>query len=230
MEKSINLNYTYFYNRHKDAIKVYPTEFVVRTFLANYDGLIKDFKLGGKILDLGFGDGRNTAFLIEQGYQVFGTEITQEIVDLVNERIQKLGLPRADLRVGRNSKLPFEDNFFDVLLGCHVSYYCDEGETFENNLNEFSRILNSGGWLVTSLAKKESYILKNAEQSKENGHYIIKNDPYKNRKGYKFRAFASKEEVLTTFEKNFQHISIGSAENNYFGIDERVYWFVGQKK
>ena len=43
---------------------------------------------GDKVLDLGFGDARNTMFLIEKGYEVSGTEITEEIVNLSKERLK----------------------------------------------------------------------------------------------------------------------------------------------
>ena len=72
----INNKYTEFYN-NITAKYVYPTEFVVRTFLANYPNLNyqKPIK-GDRVLDIACGDGRNTRFLCEQGYDVYGTEIT----------------------------------------------------------------------------------------------------------------------------------------------------------
>ena len=60
---AINNNYEKYYNK-KDYVNIYPTEFVVRTFLAHYPNLNFDKpKKGSSILDIGFGDGRNTAFL-----------------------------------------------------------------------------------------------------------------------------------------------------------------------
>lgn len=41
---------------------------------------IKPFT-GNKILDIGFGDGRNTVFLCDAGLAVSGIEITQGLVD-----------------------------------------------------------------------------------------------------------------------------------------------------
>ena len=65
-KSKINSSYTSFYES-KNPKKVYPTEFVVRTFLGKYPALNLELKSGFKVLDIGFGDGRNTAFLIEQG-------------------------------------------------------------------------------------------------------------------------------------------------------------------
>lgn len=78
--------------------------------MAKYPALKLTLKSNSKVLDLGFGDGRNTAFLIEQGYEVYGIEITKEIVDLTAKRLANLGLS-ATLKIGRNRDIPFEDDF-----------------------------------------------------------------------------------------------------------------------
>ncbi len=225
--EDINTHYTEFYaTRNPDL--VYPTEFVVRTFLAKYPNLKLELKRGNKVLDLGFGDGRNTIFLIQNGYDVYGTEITEEIVDLTKARLERLGL-KAQLELGRNSKLPYSNDFFDTILGCHVSYYCDENESFTDNVKEFARVLKPQGYYITSLPMASSYIFKNAEKL-EDGCMRINSDPYNNRNGYKLRPFQNEDEVMKELSPYFHNFSFGSAQNNYYGIDERVYWVVCQKK
>lgn len=87
--KEIDNNYTKFY-KNKNHIFLYPTEFVVRTFLASYPELdMKKLPVKSKILDVGCGDGRNAVFLLEQGFEVYGTEITEEICSHTEERIKK---------------------------------------------------------------------------------------------------------------------------------------------
>lgn len=225
-QSDINSSYTAFYES-KNPQKVYPTEFVVRTFLGKYPGLNISLKLGYKVLDIGFGDGRNTGFLIEQGYDVYGIEITQKIVDLTMARLKSLGLS-ANLKVGRNSNIPFDNNFFDVVLACHSSYYCDAGETFHNNLTEISRVIKKGGWFITSLADHNSYIFKGATKL-DDGYMLINNDPYKIRNGYKLWSFKNEDEIKSEFSSYFENFAFGKAQNNYYGIDERVFWVVCQK-
>jgi ubiquinone/menaquinone biosynthesis C-methylase UbiE len=226
---SINTHYTDFYVKRNPRV-VYPTEFVVRTFLANYPGLHFQEKPspGSKVLDIGFGDCRNTVFLCQQGFDTYGIEITDTIVDLGNQRLKDLGC-NAELKVGRNAQIPYSDQFFDCLLACHSCYYCDPGDTFANNVREFSRVLKPGGWFIGSVPDVNSYIFTGGKQD-SSGCIEITNDPYENRNGYKLRAFASNEEIQDEFSELFDTFSFGSAENNYYGIDERVRWVVCRKK
>jgi ubiquinone/menaquinone biosynthesis C-methylase UbiE len=224
----INNNYEKFYAQRAD-LRVYPTEFVVRTFLANYSGLkFRKPAVGDKVLDIAFGDGRNTVFLCDQDYSVCGIEITEGIVHQTSERLAKLG-HQADLRVGRNSKIPFDDNFFDYLLACHCCYYCDEGETLADNMNEYARVMKPGSWLVTSVANRESYIFKDALLL-DDGSLRIQADPYGNRDGYRLHGFSSKEQIEAYLSPWFEHFSFGFADNDYYGVSERLFWVVCQKR
>lgn len=219
------------YERHyakRTGLRVYPTEFVVRTFLANYPGLhFRKPSAGERVLDVAFGDGRNTVFLCDQGLEVSGIEITQGIVDQTRQRLEQLGY-RADLVVGRNSRIPFPDGHFDYVLGCHCCYYCDEGESFADNLREYARVLKRGGYLVASVACRDSYIFEDATQLPD-GSLVIRADPYGNRNGYRLQAFRNRQELEEYMAPYFCDFSLGFADNDYYGISERVFWVVCRK-
>lgn len=227
-DKNIDASYERFYAQ-RSAAKVYPTEFVVRTFLASYPGLkFSKPRPGDRILDVGFGDGRNTGLLCDLGLSVSGIEITQGIVDQTRARLLTQGHV-ADLRVGRNSSIPFADSLFDYILACHCCYYCDEGEKFSDNLAEYARVLKPRGYLVASVADRSSYIFENADELPD-GSLVIHSDPYGNRDGYRLHAFSDRTRLEEYFSRHFENFSVGTADNNYYGISERVFWVVCQKR
>jgi len=224
---NINGNYTDFYKKKKSE-RLYPTEFVVRTFLASYPGLNASLKENGKVLDIGFGDGRNSVFLANEGHSVYGIEITSEIVDMLKKRFEDLKLSGI-FEVGRNNNIPFKDNLFDTILACHSSYYIDEDDSFDNNLFEISRVLKKDGYFITSLPNNDSYILKDGDRF-DDGSVIVKKDPYDNRNGYKLQSFTSTKDIKSRLSKYFYNFSFGFGHNNWYGIDEKVFWVVCQKR
>jgi SAM-dependent methyltransferase len=204
---------------------VYPVEFVVRTFLGRYPKLRLDPSTypGRRILDLGYGDGRNFPLLFNLGFEIAGVEISDEINRQAADRIKTLGIS-ADLRTGHNSSIPFPDKHFAFLLACHSCYYVSEGDTFTDNLHEIARVLEPNGVFVCSLAHQDTYILRDAEPL-GGGHYRITHDPYGLRDGTIFRAFASTTEIEEAFGSHFIDLRIGYCDDNFYGIEQRV-WIV----
>ena len=68
---------------------VYPVEFVVRAFLGRYPDLHmpKDEYERKRILDLGYGDGRNMPLLSNLGMKIHGVEISEDINRHVRARL-----------------------------------------------------------------------------------------------------------------------------------------------
>jgi len=103
--ENIKSNYT---NEHilKSSKHLYPTEWLIRTMLGKYPDLVFDKSCydGGKILDIGFGDGRNFQLFDNIGLDIYGVEITEEIVSLAKNKMKSLNLP-AKLVVGNNNNI-----------------------------------------------------------------------------------------------------------------------------
>ncbi len=219
---ALEAHYEDFYSR-RNPEKVYPVEFVVRTFLGTYPGLKLDRASysGAKILDLGFGDGRNMPLLHDLGFEIFGVEISEEICALTRRRMQRLGV-RVRVETGSNSSIPFADQAFDFILACHACYYVAPRQTFVDNLREITRVLRPGGRFIFSLPKTDTYILQGALPLGK-GHYRIMQDPYGIRNGGVFRAFDSRQEIIDELGGFFGDFSLGLCENDFYGVYEKVW-------
>lgn len=228
MMKTVTTTYTDFHEGHNPT-HIYPTEWVVRTLLGNYPNLYIDKSKyqGGKILDIGFGDGRNWPLLKNIGLSIYGLEISEKILSLGEQRAQMLDIP-VTLKVGTNASVPFEDEYFDYLLACHSCYYVDAGTTFLDTLKEYSRILKPGGTLIASLPEAHASIFDGCKEL-EDGHVEIRNDPWGLRDGYIFRRFSTEDEIRATFGSYFNSLSIGLCLDNYYGLRINLFLLVCQR-
>jgi SAM-dependent methyltransferase len=213
------------YYDQRNPINVYPVEFVVRAFLGNYPRhkTAGSAYAGQRVLDLGFGDGRNMPLLHNLGMRVFGVEISQEICDLTQARMRRLGYD-VETRVGHNSNIPYEDEFFDAVLACHACYYVHSGTRFSDNVTEIARALKSGGSFVFSAPIGSSYIMRDATDLGD-GHMQITRDPYGVRNGSILKKFDRAVDIEAELSPTFQDFAIGSCRNDFWGIEEHV-WIV----
>src|SRR3989338_4018993 len=93
----------------------YPSEYVIRIFKGAYPHLNfgKENFSGRSICDVGCGDGRNLRFLKERGFEIYGTEISEEIVEQAKANLERVGARGGEIAVGSNDKLPFAKEKFD---------------------------------------------------------------------------------------------------------------------
>jgi SAM-dependent methyltransferase len=214
--------YSAFYQTRSPQ-RVYPVEFVVRALLGTYPRLkmARSSYAGARVLDLGFGDGRNMPLLSDLGMRVHGVEITEDICRRTEARMAQAGIAVVT-RVGRNSSIPFDDDFFDVVLACHACYYVDPGSGFADNVREVARVLRPGGSFIFSAPMASSYIMAGAEDLGD-GHMRIINDPYGVRNGSILKRFDHESEIQSALAPAFENFAIGSCRNDFWGIEEHVW-------
>ena len=166
------------------------------------------------------GDGRNLAFLNECGFDIFGTEISKEIVNKTKKNLSNFKI-KPTLKVGTNSEINFKDNFFDYVLSWNSIYYMGENLDFNSHVEEHARIM--------AIPKLAFHYFKGSKKVKP-GYCMIKNDPLKIRNGQVLRYFKNTNEIKTAFSKKFKNFIFGSIEDDCFGYDYHWYLVICQKK
>jgi len=228
-----NTNLISSYNKYyedRTHIHVYPVEFVVRTLLGTYPNIKMDRSnyAESKILDIGYGDGRNMPLLNNLKFRIHGLEISEEINRQGAERLAHLGI-EAELKTGTNDQIPYENGYFDYILACHSCYYIKDQTLFDDNVKEFNRVLKSNGIFIASLPMGDNFIFKDAKNL-SNGYFEIVNDPYGIREGTVHKTFEDKDEILKYFSPLFKNITIGHINDDYFGIKIKMWIVVATKK
>ena len=210
----------------------YPGEWVIRTLLGNYPELKTkmNFKKSSKVLDLGFGDGRNWSLLNNMELAIFGVDISSEIIESGYIQANKLGISDITLSMGRNSHIPFGNDYFDLILASNSFYYIDKDVSFEDHLKEISRVGKKDSVFVASLPRVEkNFLFKNASHL-ENGIYLINNDPHLLRNGYRLRGFNNKNEIKDVFDDVLYNISIAHLYSDYFNYEISQFIITGNLK
>jgi len=89
--------------------------------------------------------------------------------------------------------------------------------------------LNDIGTSYESYYARRTGIFDGAEDLKD-GSSVINCDPYGNRYGYRLHGVTSVDEIRKYFSPYFKNFSFGHADNDYYGISERVFWVVCQQR
>lgn len=111
---------------------------------------------GMRILDAGCGYGRNLAYLLREGAEVFAVDASPAGVEHVRQLSKSLntGLPDENFQVGRVEKMPFADEFADVVICNSVLHFARDDAQFLAMHAELWRVLRPGGLLFCRLASR----------------------------------------------------------------------------
>lgn len=110
-----------------------------------------------KLLYIGFGEGQNLPYLISQEFKVYGTEIAKSRLDFAKKIIKK-NKQKAFLQLVDSNKLPFKDNFFDIIIAWQSLSYNNK-KTLKESLDEIKRTLKPGGCFLSSMISLRQKLL-----------------------------------------------------------------------
>jgi ubiquinone/menaquinone biosynthesis C-methylase UbiE len=126
-----------------------------------------------KVLEYGFGGGCNTEALLDQGYQVFGIDVSKAAFNTTKRRFigkedkikGKLNLSLID---STTSRIDFEDNSFDYIVAMSVLSLLGSEQRIKLLLREFKRVLKEGGRIVLDINDQDSEFSKGKKEVEKN--------------------------------------------------------------
>jgi len=120
-----------------------------------FDQLLKGrITTGDRVLDAGCGSGRNAHYLLREGFDVFGVDDNPRAVAAFTELAAELGRPLQEGRARQAplDALPFDQDYFDVVICSAVLHFAHDDEHFEGMIAELFRVLRPGGLFFSRLA------------------------------------------------------------------------------
>ena len=120
-----------------------------------FDQLLKGrFDDCNKVLDAGCGGGRNLVYFLQNNYDVYGIDPNPEAVMHVRGLAKQLAptLPETNFLAAPAQELPFEDNYFDLVISSAVLHFANDNNHFDAMLRSMWRVLKPGGYLFARLA------------------------------------------------------------------------------
>ncbi len=203
----------------------WPSEAVIRIFKGKYPNLNinKDNFNGKKICDIGCGDGKNLILFKSLGFDVYGIEITSEIVNKIKLNMQVAQIDNFDIRVGTNRSMPFENEYFDYILSWNACYYMGREKSFSDYVKEFARVIKKDGTLVLSIPKKSCFIYSESKEVRD-GYRLIERDPRGVRSGEVLRVFEDEKEIKDSFSEYFKNFVFASISDDWFGLN--LHWHI----
>ena len=105
---------------------------------------------GGRLLDVGTGDGRFLVTARQAGYEVVGTEVSEAGAGYARER-------GFDVHLGQITDLTLPKETFDVATIWHVLEHVPDPQTV---LNKVYSLLRPGGILVVAVPNEENFFFR----------------------------------------------------------------------
>lgn len=132
----------------------------LRRALGDIDIYLFDQLLRGRfdgrrsVLDAGCGSGRNLAYFLRAGFEVFAVDRDPGAIERVQALAAELApqLPAGNFRVGEIDALPFPDLRVDAIICSAVLHFAADPSHFERMLCEMWRVLRPDGLFFARLA------------------------------------------------------------------------------
>ena len=126
------------------------------------DQLMKDrINSSSRVLDAGYGRGRNLEYFVKNGYDIYGIDHKPEYRPIVLEKINALDQNFTTDRIitGRVEEMPYEAETFDFVFSIAVLHFAKSHDHFDTMLNDMLRVLKPGGYLMFRMTSWHTFDL-----------------------------------------------------------------------
>jgi SAM-dependent methyltransferase len=211
--------------------RVYPSIFALKFFLGrNPKHQLNEHDLTGqRIIDIGFGDGRDIQLFIDLGMVVYGVEPNIDVVKHTQRKFTKSGA-NITLRQGTNRNTGYEKESFDYVFSSSSIMYLENKDHFLNeNLRHCYNLLKKNGYFLSTFSRSDTHVTKNAQTIDKN-RIILKDEFYKQREGQIYHVHHTKKEVFDDLTNaGFSDVVIGEYCVDWFGTEENIFMSVSRK-
>lgn len=177
-----------------DSVSLYEQEYLDmvagrrRYFVTPPDALVRAVCVegifaqpGSQVLDFGCGEGRNAEYLLNQGWTVAGTDVSQGAIAATDKRLGE----RVELKlIPPGGALPFETGRFDLVVGWEVMHWLGDKSLFLSTIDEFHRVTKPGARLVFTLPSERHFLRYTSVETGESQFTVTATS----RRGTKFYA------------------------------------------
>lgn len=198
--------------KEKNNYRFFPSDMVLRSVFSDKYFNSKNIKNNGKVLDIGCLYANNLVPFYDRDWELFGTEVTEESVEIAKSCCKRDNL-NSDIKLGFNTDIPFEDNFFDVILSISTLHYEESIESINKALKEFNRVLNINGSAIVQTVAPLHDIFKN---SKHLGNHLYKLNVEEDlRHNQKFVFFQDSNDFVKLARQYFSSVEVARSTETY---------------
>lgn len=153
--------------KEEQPYKESPSVPSVKGFFEKYG---EEFK-GGKVLDLGCGNGRNLRHIAKLGFETHGIDISKEGLKQLKESLEKESLS-ADIKQGSFYNLSYNDKIFDCIVSINALQHND-WKGAEKSFAEAARVLKNKGLFLLQVRSTNRELPKDRKDIFDRGITFI---------------------------------------------------------
>ena len=165
------------------------------------------------VLDIACGDGYGTSLLAKSALKIEGVDIDYETIKYASKKYKD---QKLKFTVGDILNIPFEKNYFDIVVCFETFEHVDEHDKL---LNEIKRVLKDDGILIMSTPEKSVY-----SDSRNYSNKFHKKEMYLNeyedllRSQFDFNQFLYQKFVVASLIYESSKCGINEINGNYDSI------------